>query len=141
MSISPTDLDLTFDWVHFASSHGNAAWINRKTGATFLYSEYGDNEDPEPDDLQSDDWIAIPDKNQLDLGTRLVFRFAESLTDSQQEHIAAIFRSRGAYRRFKDYLREIDQIDNWHQYENRAEQEARLAWALANQIPIEKSDV
>jgi hypothetical protein len=68
------------------------------------HSEFGDNDEKLPDDIDNEKYIAIPDKRELDLGEPLVLDFArEFLTDGYDE-VRHIFSRRGAYRRYKDLL-------------------------------------
>jgi hypothetical protein len=71
-----------------------------------------------PDDLDtSDRYIAIPHKNDLDLGSHLIVRFAEEHLPHQYEAVAAVFRHRGAYARFKEILASEDRLEEWYAYE------------------------
>jgi hypothetical protein len=48
--------------------------------------------------------VAIPHKNDLDLGQSLVFEFVASTLPDEYDRVRDIFRHRGAYGRFKDLL-------------------------------------
>ena len=73
------DLRSAYEWLNFAVSEGNAAYVCRDTGAFFLTSDLDPGSTgPLPDDLgTSGRYVGIPDKRDLDLGKTLVFRFVE----------------------------------------------------------------
>ena len=73
------DLSAAFDFVSFAAPFEHRAFISLDTGAIHWISETSPIDDEDlPDDLEtSDRYIAIPHKNDLDLGNSLALRFAE----------------------------------------------------------------
>lgn len=82
-------------------------------------------------------YIKVPSKRKLDLGTRLVFSFANQQPEAQsRETVHEIFRSRGAYRRFKGFLYEIKAIDRWYAFEENALRHELQAWGEEYGIEI-----
>ena len=74
----------------------------KTTGKIFYISEFG-NSDELPDDIEdSDDYIEIPHKNELDLGKQLVFKFVSEHLPEELDRVSQIFRRRGAYSRCKE---------------------------------------
>ena len=73
------DLSMAFDFVSFAGPMEHRAYVSLDTGTIYWISEGNPIEEDElPDDLEtSDRYIAIPDKNELDLGNSLALRFVE----------------------------------------------------------------
>ena len=73
------DLSAAFDFVSFAAPFEHRAFVSLDTGAIYWISETSPiDEEDLPDDLEtSDRYIAIPHKNELDLGNNLALRFAE----------------------------------------------------------------
>ncbi len=139
MPISKENFELAFDWVWFSPYGHNQAYINPQTGALYTHTDIGDNFEDEPEDLHSGDWIEVPHKTKFDLGRGLVSAFASTLSPQHQAYIEQIFTGKGAYRRLKAYLAQIGKLDEWHQLENRSQQEAMIAWALENRIVISES--
>ncbi|MDJ0755144.1 MAG: UPF0158 family protein [Ardenticatenaceae bacterium] len=135
MTISFNDLEDAFLWasVDFVDTE---AWINRVTGQIYYVGDDSIPEQGEPVDLHSGNWVKVPHKNLLDLGSNLVFEFAETLPSDQYDEIRFIFRRKGAYRRFRNYLVAIGQLDNWHTFEAKITKTRLLSWAEQNQIQV-----
>lgn len=118
VTIKKFDLDLAFDWVSGAPEGQNFAYVSLDTGAIYWVSEFNDTEDEVPDDLEdSDRYISIPHKNELDLGSSLVFRFVDEELPEQRHRVADIFHHRGAYARFKHLLAAHHALEKWYAYE------------------------
>jgi hypothetical protein len=93
-----------------------------------------------PDDLEeSDRYIEIPHKNDLDLGSRLALRFASEQLPHELAAIEDFFRHRGAYARFKDLLSSTGHLDAWYAYEAEATQRALRDWCEANAIELDET--
>lgn len=135
MTISYGDLEDAILWasVDFVDTE---AWINRVTGQIYYVGDDSIPEQEEPADLHTENWIQVPHKNLLDLGSRLVFEFAETLHSDQHDEIRFIFRRKGAYRRFRNYLTAIGQLDNWYAFEAKITRARLLSWAEQNQIQV-----
>ena len=89
-------------------------------------------EEGAPEDLEtSDRYIAVPSKQELDLGKRVALAFAEAHLPEQYERIRAIFSHPRAYARFKALLEERDQLAAWYEFENGAQREALSDWCAA----------
>ena len=102
VAVSYDDLLLAFDFVSDGSLMENNAYISIDTGQIYWTSDLNPTEDEVPDDLEtSDRYIAIPHKNELDLGRNLALRFVTYELPERYGHAKAFFRSRGAYARFK----------------------------------------
>ena len=84
----------------------------------------------------SDRYIAIPHKNDLDLGNNLALRFAEEQLPHRYATVETFFRHRGAYARFKDLLAEERCLDQWYQFEAECTERALREWCAANQIDV-----
>ena len=99
------------------------------------------SEDEElPDDLEaSDRYIAVPHKNELDLGNHLALRFAEEQLP-RFATIEASFRHRGADARFKELLSSENCLDRWYAYEAEATDQALRGWCMANEIQLDETD-
>jgi hypothetical protein len=121
------ELENAFLFVSSDQPFMNHAVINRKTGEIFYKTEYGDV-DEFPEDVESEDYIKIPHKNDLDLGRDLVFDFVASQAPQIMDKVRWIFQSRGAYSRYKSLLDSIGLLDDWYKFENEQTQKALREW-------------
>src|ERR1700730_13931274 len=96
----------------------------------FLFRCYSDPEDLEP----SDRYIAVPHKNDLGLGRRLALAFVDQELSDEYDTVAGFFGRRGAYGRFKALLQAHGMLERWYEFENRAMEDALLAWCEENGI-------
>ena len=104
MTIKFSDVLDLFEIVNFGSPYDHQGYICKSTGKTYFYSEFGDNEEELPDDIDEEKYLMIPHKSELNLGRDLVFSFTMEHMPSEYEKIRSIFRSKGAYARFKSLL-------------------------------------
>jgi hypothetical protein len=72
----------------------------------------------------------------LDLGTRLVFRFVEEVMPDDYDEVRDIFRREGAYGRFKAFLVGRRALDRWHTYSAKAQEEALRQWCAENGVEL-----
>lgn len=123
-----------------ASAYGeNSATLDRSTGKIYYQSDYADFD--ETDELSEEDYdpeihIKIPHKNDLNLGKNLVFAFVEQVIPYAHEKVHHIFKKRGAYSRYKDWLDSQGLLQQWYDFENEKEQAALLKWCEENEIDI-----
>jgi hypothetical protein len=137
MAIKLKDIQNAFDFVSFAEMGENLAFLDRETGKIYWYSEFGDNEEELPENIDDEQYIEIPHKNELELGKRLVLEFAYTHLPSQAEKIEEIFSRKGAYTRFKDLLTRVDALDGWYEFEAKAQENALRAWCKENEIKFQ----
>ena len=113
------------------------AVVNRITGEAFFASEYtGESEYPDDVD-ENDDYIAIPHKNDLDLGKPLVMEFVRSRCPDMTGRVLAIFSRAGAYQRYKQFLAENHLLEEWYAFENARTKEALLEWCAVKGLVLE----
>jgi hypothetical protein len=137
MPVAWDDILMAFEFVSH-DGFGNQAFVSSETGAVYWRSEYGDESDELPDDIESGaKYLAIPGARDLDLGTRLVMRFADEVLSDHADKIAAIFSRKGAYARFKDYLARIGALDQWYEFENAAREKALREWCAEHGLEVE----
>ena len=134
MAVSFSDLQLAFEFVSSGGMGENEAYLDRQSGKIYWHSEFGDNAETLPDDLDDKKYIAIPDKKALDLGKALVLEFARELLPDNYDEVRQIFNRRGAYRRFKDLLVPRGALERWYDFSNKAEEAALREWCAANGI-------
>ncbi len=98
-----------------------------------------DDPDTLPDDIEDEDeYLAIPNKKELDLGSRLAFAFTRQFLPSDYDEVRHIFGRRGAYSRFKALLARKNALDQWHAFEEKATEEALRTWCEINSVEIEE---
>jgi hypothetical protein len=132
------DLSAAFDFVSFAAPFEHRALVSLDTGAIYWISETNPiDEEDLPDDLDtSDRYVAIPHKNDLDLGSSLALRFAEEHLPHRYGSVAACFRHRGAYAHFKELLAAERCLDKWYAFEAECTKRALRDWCNENQIQV-----
>jgi hypothetical protein len=128
------DLSTAFDFVSFAAPLEHQAFVSLDTGAIYWISEAGGVGDEElPPDLDtSDRYVAVPHRNDLDLGLDLVLRFVREVLPHQDDKVAAMFWRPGAYGRFKSLLDAEGRLDEWYAFEADATKQALQDWCTAN---------
>jgi hypothetical protein len=131
------DIENAFFFVSSGSPCENYAVIHRVTGESFCSSDFSDYDEMPEDVDENDDYLAVPHKNDLDLGKPLVISFVRQQCPEYLDRIFAIFSRQGAYRRYRDFLEEKDLLDAWYAYENNAIREALLKWAAENGLVVD----
>ena len=135
------DLSAAFDFVSFAAPMEHQAYISIDTGTIYWISELSPLEEEVPEDLEtSDRYIAIPPKNDLDLGSDLALRFAAAELPDRYNMVAQFFRHRGAYARFKELLASEGNLDKWYAFESESTERALRDWCTANDISVIGND-
>lgn len=141
-SVKLSDLMMAFEFVSSAAPFESSAYISRRTGEIYWVSDLIDEEEDLPEDLgDPEQYIEIPHKNELDLGRRLVLGFVRrSLPDSYDE-VEDIFRSKGAYSRYKALLERTGKLEEWYRYEEVETDAALRQWSEEEGIDlIEEGD-
>jgi hypothetical protein len=138
VSVTFDDLRNAFEFVSAGQKFEHEACICTNTGSIYYASLMsGLNEFPDDVD-ESDDYIGVPHKNDLDLGRNLVFAFVDEHLPNQSNAVRDIFRSKGAYRRFRDMLESRGILDKWYAFEASATEAALRAWC--EEVGIQLSD-
>ena len=142
VAVKYDDLAMAFEFVSFAPQTENNAYICVDTGAIYWTSEVNPIDEEVPDDLDtSDRYIAVPHKNDLDLGRRLALRFVAQELPDQHERVEGFFRHKGAYARFKDLLEAKQCLEKWYNFEAASTEGALRDWCAENGIQIlERAD-
>ena len=116
------------------------AYVSLETGAIYWVSELNPLEEEVPDDLgESDRYLAIPHKNDLDLGSNLALRFAAEELPESYSRVDGFFLHRGAYRRFKEFLTAAGCLDKWYAFEAESTDRALRNWCDENDIQVVES--
>lgn len=130
------ELEDTLMW----TGGGGEAYIDRETGRIHWAEDEGvlDPDEAEvPDDLGDPErFIAIPHKNELDLGKHLVMDFAARALPDLYRDVQACFRGPGAYGRFKELLADEGKLEEWYRFEQEATEQALREWCEAEGIRL-----
>ncbi len=137
MPVAWDDIFTAFEFLGSGDAD-NSAYLCRETGAVFWRSEFGDNFEELPDDIDDEaKYIALPSSRDLDLGKPLVMRFTEEEFADHYDEIAQIFSRRGASRRFRDLLTREGALDKWYAFEAAAKEKALREWCAENGVAVE----
>jgi hypothetical protein len=82
----------------------------------------------------NDKYISIPSKRDLELGKPLVLSFVSKEMSDEIDNVYSMFRSRGAYSKFKSLLQRLEYVDKWYVYEKSAVKDANIEWCKENSI-------
>lgn len=137
VSVRYEDLSAAFDYVSFGAQMEHSAYISLDTGAIYWDSDADESDQEVPEDLgESDRYVSIPHKHDLDLGKDLVLRFVAAELPNQYTTVEGFFHRRGAYSRLKELLAAQGRLEAWYAFEA-AETEAALRnWCRENDINI-----
>jgi len=130
------EIEDAFFFVSSASQFTNSALLSKETGEIFYISDMGDSDDLPEDIEDSDEYIEIPHKNELDLGRKLVLDFIAEECPEAMGRVHAIFKHKGAYSRYKEFLASKGLLEKWYEYENQRTKEALRQWCADNDIEL-----
>lgn len=130
------DLMNAYDFADFNGGGDSEAYYGLKTGEFYYVSDYADGEEV-PDDLaDSPDYIAVPDRRDLDLGRRLALSFVAEELPADLEEAHDMFRRKGAYRRFRNLVERRHVLEKWYAFEQAAIEQALRAWCADNGLKL-----
>jgi hypothetical protein len=131
-------------------------FLNKQTGecVTFSASEYSEaeglEEDVDPQELDEgtaqaleylnneEDYVSLPDEYEIDEYEMMErFCLAVELDEDRQRLLDAI-DGRGAFRRFKDLIRQLGLEDDWYQFRDEVYLEVARQWCEENEISYEE---
>jgi hypothetical protein len=134
-SINLDELRNAFEFVSSGPSSEHSAYICIDTGIIYWTSNVIDLEEEIPEDVKtSDRYIAVPHKNDLQLGQSLALSFIDQEIPHEYNFAASLFRKRGAYRRFKELLQTEGLLEKWFAFEANASDLALQDWCKENNI-------
>ncbi|MER8950666.1 hypothetical protein NKI23_32875 [Mesorhizobium sp. M0809] len=137
MAVSFKDIELAFEFVSSGGTGENQAFLCKRSGTLYWHSEVTGDLDELPDDIDdSEKYVQIPDKKELDLGKPLVLDFARQFLPDNVGDVQEIFSKRGPYARFKDLLQRRGALDQWYAFEANAEERALRTWCDDNSIEV-----
>ena len=139
VSISYRELSNAFEFVSSSQPSEADAYICVNTGEIYFVSALaGINELPE-DDGDTDNYIGVPHKNDLNIGRRLVFDFVDAELPSERDTVEKFFRRPGAYGKFKNMLESYGMLDKWYAFEESAVEEALREWCQESGIQLQET--
>jgi len=136
MAISFDEIENAFFFVSMDQQGMHNASLCKETGQIFYTSGMGDSDELPEDVDDPDKYITIPHKNDLELGKALVIEFTSKYLPEELDRVYSIFRSKGAYSRYKDLLERKGFIDEWYKYESERQKAALKGWCMENNIEI-----
>lgn len=134
-TIDYNELEFALDFVSAGMSLDTIAYVSRDTGKVYWESSELDDELPE-DIGDSELYVQVPSKNELDLGKSLALKFVAEQLPGCYSTVAEIFRSRGAYGRFKSLLESKDFLEAWYEFEQVSVKAALKEWAESEGFSI-----
>ena len=134
--IKYSDIEDAFLYVSSDQPFMNTAVLNKKTGEIFYHSELS-GEDDFPEDVENDNYIEIPHKNDLNLGRNLVFDFVLKYIPEKSYEVESFFHRKGAYSKYKYLLEKLNLLDKWYKFEDEKTKAMLLEWCHENGIQAE----
>ena len=136
-AVSLRDLVDAVDFVSASESGEFCAYICTTTGTIYYISDDPKLNEDNPADLEeSEQYISVPSKRDLDLGRNVVNDFVNRELPDERDTVRDFFHRRGAYRRFKDFLEFRGLLEKWFRFEEQSAAAAVRAWAADNEIPL-----
>lgn len=137
VNVQYDELLAAFQFVSSAAPTEHRAYLSLDTGAIYWISELNPLDEEVPGDLEeSDRYIPIPHKNELDLGKQLALDFAAAELPAEYARTEGFFRHRGAYGRFKELLAARGCLEKWYAFEAASTDRALSEWCTQNDIRL-----
>jgi hypothetical protein len=135
--VSLKDILGAFEFVSAGGGGEHEAFLCKQSGKLYCHSGLCDDLDILPDDIgDSEKFLQIPDKRELDLGKPLALDFARQFLPGDFDDVLQFFSRRGAYAKFKDLLGRRGVLDQWYDFEAKAEERALRMWCDLNSIEV-----
>jgi hypothetical protein len=97
-----------------------------------------DEQEEIPQDIQdSDKYLPVPDKRDLNLVKQLAFDFVSHFLAQYYDDVRDMFRSQGAYRRFRDFIERKGMLEEWYRYSDEREAKAIREWCDTEGLSVE----
>lgn len=137
VSVKWSEFTEAFDFASCGRPYETRAFLNLDTGSFHFISETIDIEEELPEDFEtSARYLALPHKNDLDLGRELALSFTERHLPREFDRVVGYFHRRGAYRRFKELLDDRGVLEDWYAFEKDATERALRQWCDQHEIQI-----
>lgn len=136
MLVEFKDILEAFEFVNFGSMYEHQAFLDTSIGKIYYHSESGDDMDELPEDIDDERFIEIPHKNELNLGEKLVLKFAYLYFPDEVGRMQTMFDRKGAFSRYKAFLDQKGMLERWYEFESKEQEKALREWCGANSIKI-----
>jgi len=137
MPVSFKDILDAFQFVSGGGMGEHQAFLCKPSGKIYWHSELAGDVEELPDDIEeSDKYVEIPDKRELDLGKPLALDFARQVLPGDFDEVRRMFRRRGAYANFKHLLARRQVLEQWYDFEQKATERALREWCELNSIVL-----
>jgi|WetSurMetagenome_2_1015567.scaffolds.fasta_scaffold74013_4 hypothetical protein len=137
MAVSLSKLEDALIFVSSDYEGTNQAYLNRETGEILYDSENADSYELPEDIDDSDKYVSIPHRNELDLGRDLALEFTSKFLPGQVDKVNGIFHRAGAYSRFKDLVEKKGFLEKWYEFEKAQQDQALREWCEENDIELD----
>lgn len=114
------------------------SYVDRRTGEVHVSADDPDLSDVTEEMAESDDYVAVPSKLELGLGSRVARAFAWHEVPEDGDAVSDMFRRKGGFARFKNWLIRRGKLNAWHAFEAEAEEQALRDWCEANGFMLDK---
>lgn len=133
------DLELAYEAADFDGGSGEVRiYVSKTTGEIVWDAEEFSGEPCPVEDIEdNDDYVLVPNKYDLDMGNRLVWRFVDLEIPGLYEKVREIFRRKGAYSRFKQFLEYNGILQKWFDFESAELRKALIEWCEDNKIKMD----
>ena len=135
MKVELSNIELAIDFVS-TDYFDNQAFLDTETGLILMSVDCVDEKLPD-DIYENDKYVMIPCKQDLNLGKSVVLEFVTKELPKELDSVYSMFRSRGAYSRFKSLLEHLGYTEKWYAYENKAIRNSVIEWCNDNSIKYE----
>ncbi len=126
-----------FEFACLSSEIECRTYIDLHTGLIYCISEEYEEEEKLPDDLEtSDRYLAMPDKHELNLGSRIAILFTDNVLPDDYKTVVTFFNKRGAYKHFRNLIETRNVLDQWYAFEKNATESALREWCKDHGIVI-----
>src|SRR5689334_1662562 len=121
VSVKWSELIEAFEFANFGGPFESQAFVDLDTGSFHCISDPLDLDEETPVGLEtSDRYLALPHKNDLDLGRRLALSFTEERLPGDLDRVLSYFHKSSAYGRFKELLGDRAVLEEWYAFEKEA---------------------
>ncbi len=116
----------------------NRAILCKDTGLIFFRSEWGDINEMDDEELDCDEFVEIPHKNELDLGQTWSSNLQRSIWPANATSFQRFSRDVGLMDGSKTCSQK-SLLKSWYGFQNRREEEALRQWCLENEIEMARN--
>ena len=137
MPVSFKDILEAFEFVSAGGMGEHQAFLCKQSGKVYWHSEFSDELDELPDDIEdSEKYVPIPDKRELDLGKPLVLDFARQFLPTTSMKFGKYSAAKAPTPNSRDLLDRRGALDHWYDFEAKVEEKALRMWCDLNSIEV-----